>query len=127
MKVSDMYALTKQVMFEKPSSTIYDNYLFGNLNLVISELFNENNNARMFKGKKPLKEVPVVANLDDEIVYEEEYQREVMPVGLASYFLIDDDLQKYHIYSVRYNNARVINQRLVSKEVVDAFTADTEL
>ena len=116
MTVNELYSLAKTLMFEKPSSTIYDNYVIGNVNRLIAELYSENNLCRMFYNKKPLESVPYVETLDDELAFEDEYQRDVMPKGLCAYFLIDDDLQKYGIYSTDYNNARVMHQKVVSLE-----------
>lgn len=127
MTVEELYRITKQLMFEKPSSTIYDNYLFGNLNRLLEELYEENNMARIFKEKMTFTEPLKVSEMSDEITYEEEYTNNVLPLGLASSFLIDDDLQKYSIFYTKYNNARVINQKIVSKEKIDAFTTRTSV
>lgn len=124
MTVDELYSLTKNIMFEKPSSTIYDNYLIGNVNRVISELFRENNMERMFYGKPPLREVPFVKNRTDELQFESVYLNEIMPLGLASYFLLDDDLNKYSIYITDYKNARIMNQKLVPQEIIDGFATN---
>lgn len=121
--VKEVYTLTKELMFEKPSSTIYDNYLIGNLNRLLVELFNENNVARVFNGKQKLESPQVLPKQnyqDIEIELEDEYARNVLPLGLAARFFIDDDLSKYAMYSTDYNNARVINQKLISKEKLNA-------
>lgn len=118
--VEQLYALTKELMFEKPSSNIYDSYLIGNLNRLLVELFEENNACRVFKGKAKLAAPQKVNSRADELIYEDEYVLNVLPLGLASRFLIDDDLNKYSIFSTDYNNARVLNQKLVSKEKLDA-------
>ena len=126
MTVQELYDLTKQLMFEKPSSQIYDDYLVGNLNRLLVELFNENNSCRIFKGKKPLEAPQQVGNdRQTELIYEDEYVLNVLPLGLAARFLIDDDLQKYSIFSTDYNNARVIAQKMNSKEKIDAITSST--
>lgn len=125
--VNEIYSLTKTLMFEKPSSTIYDSYLIGNLNRVLRETYEENNMERMFKGKAPLTEVPYVVNTTDVIDYEDVYLNEIIPLGLASYFLIDDDLNKYSIYITDYKNSRIINQKVVSQEVIDGFATNTEI
>ena len=122
MLVSKIYSLTKGLLFEKPSSSIYDNYLVDNLNLVLNELFNENNMERMFNGKAPLDSVPYITGLDDDVDYEDVYLNNIIPLGLATYFLIDDDLNKYNLYNVRYQNARIMNQKFMTKEEIDAVT-----
>ena len=125
--VDDIYSLTKQLMFEKANSTIYDEPLIGNLNVVLQECFEENNMARIFNGKKPLESVPYVTTRQDEIDYEDEYLSVIIPLGLATYFLIDDDLEKYNLYNVRYQNARIVNQKLLTQEEIDAVITDTTI
>ena len=116
----DVYEHAKSLMFEKPSSTIYDNYWKPNLNRILVELFNENNIARVFNGKKKLEAPQVIESASDVMEYEDEYVLNVIPLGLAARFLIDDDLNKYAIFNTDYNNARVSAQKLVSKEKLDA-------
>ncbi len=125
--VNEIYSDTKGKFFEKTSSTIYDSYLIANLNRVLIECFNENNMERMFNGIAPLKEVPYVQSTNDEVVYEDVYLNEIIPLGLAAYFLIDDDLNKYSIYITDYKNARIMNQKMVSQEVIDGFATSTEV
>ena len=122
--VEQLYSMTKAIMFEKPSSNIYDNYLIANLNRVLVELFQENNVLRVFKGKTKYDAPQQVSGRTDTLLYEDEIVLNVLPLGLASRFLIDDDLNKYSIFATDYNNARVMAQKLVSKEKLDA--AETE-
>ena len=122
MTVENLYQITKDVMYEKASSNIYDDKLINNLNILLVELFDENNMSRMFKDMKPLTEVPLVSSTSDELIYETEYLYEVLPFGLANRFEIDDDLNKHSIYEVYYNNARVKNQRMISKDRIDALS-----
>lgn len=127
MKVSELYKNTKAMFFEKPSSTIYDNYLIPNLNRVIVECFDYNNMERMFRGKKPLDSIPLVTSVNDELVYEDIYINHIMPIGLSAYFLIDDDLSKYSIYITDYKNELIKNQKIVSQEKMDAIIRNTEV
>lgn len=119
MTVQELYEITKGIMFEKPSSTIYDPYLIPNVNRVIRELFNENNMERMWNDKEPLSKPPYVSAATDELKYEDVYLRDIMPLGLAAYFLIDDDLSKYSIYLTDYKNERIRNQKIINKEKID--------
>ena len=122
--VEQLYSMTKAIMFEKPSSNIYDNYLIANLNRVLVEVFQEHNVLRVFNGKKKYDRPQQVSGRTDTLLYEDEIVLNVLPLGLASRFLIDDDLNKYSIFATDYNNARVMAQKLVSKEKLDA--AETE-
>jgi len=124
MTVQEMYQKTKAWMFEKPSSTIYDNYIIEITNKVLAELYDENNMLRMFKGMAPFQDgikYHQVSSMADEIDYEEEYQYDVIPKGIDSNFLMDDDLSKMSILQTEYNNARVEKQVMLSKDVLDEY------
>ena len=114
--VNDLYKITKDLMVEKGSSKIYDEPLLTNVNRLLVELFNENNYARIFNGKSKLTSPQKVTSRSDELVYEDEYVYNVLPLGLAARFFIDDDLNKYTIFNTDYNNARVSAQKILSKE-----------
>lgn len=126
MKLSEIYAKSKAWMFEKKSSTIYNDYIVEVTNKVIAELYEENNILRMFKGKVPFTdgiEAHMVSSLNDELDYEEEYQYDVMPKGITANFLMDDDLNKMSLYQTEYNNARVLRQCMVSQSTIDELTS----
>ena len=121
MTVQEMYTKTKAWMFEKPSSTIYNNYIIEITNKVLAELYEENNMLRMFKGMAPFQDGisnHLVHEMDDEIDYEEEYLYDVIPKGIDANFLMDDDLSKMSIYQTEYNNARVMHQVMVPQSVL---------
>ena len=129
MKVSAMYQKTKAWMFEKPSSTIYDNYIVQIANKVLAETYEENNMLRMFKGKLPFIDgitAHQVSSLEDELDYEEEYLLDVIPKGIDANFLMDDDLSKMGIYQTEYNNARVMRQVIVPMETVEKLWKEAE-
>ena len=124
MTVQEMYQRTKAWMFEKPSSTIYDNYIIEITNKVLAELYEENNMLRMFKGMSPFQDgirYHQVSSLTDEIDYEDEYQYDVIPKGIDANFLMDDDLSKMSIYQTEYNNARVMHQVMVSQDTISEY------
>lgn len=127
MTVQDLYMKTKAWMFEKPSSTIYDNYIIEITNKVLAETYEENNMCRMFKGKLPFIDgisAHQVSNITDELDYEEEYLLDVIPKGVDANFLMDDDLTKMSIYQTEYNNARVMHQCMLSSDVVERLTEE---
>ena len=124
MTVEDMYKKTKAWMFEKPNSTIYNDYIIEITNKVLAEVYEENNMLRMFKGMAPFQDgIPYhqVHEMTDEIDYEDEYQYDVIPKGIDANFLMDDDLSKMSIYQTEYNNARVMHQVMVSQDVLDEY------
>ena len=125
MTVQDLYLKTKAWMFEKLSSTIYNNYIIESTNKVLMETYEENNMRRMFHGKLPFIDGPVahqVSGMNDELDYEDEYLYDVIPKGIDAHFLMDDDLSKMTIMQTEYNNARVENQCMVSSDIVDELT-----
>ena len=105
MTVRELYELAKSMMFEKQSSTDYDNYYIPWINVLLSENFELNNHLRAKHGEDPLDEVPFVTADTDEIKYEREMCYEILPFGLAQNFFIDDDLSKYDIFHTYYENA----------------------
>ena len=131
MTLNELYMKTKLWMFEKPSSTIYDNYIVEITNKVLAETFEENNMLRMFKGKLPFvdgviaHQIPLNADRQTyELDYEDEYLTDVIPKGIDSNFLMDDDLSKMSIYQTEYNNARVYHQVMLSQKEVERLTKE---
>ena len=129
MTLNDLYQKTKAWMFEKPSSNIYDNYIVEIANKVLAETYEENNMLRMFKGKLPFIDgiaAHQVSSLTDELDYEDEYLLDVIPKGIDSNFLMDDDLSKMSIYQTEYNNSRVMHQVLLPQETIDRLWKEAE-
>lgn len=125
MKVKEVYARAKQLMFEKSSSTIYDNYVVGNLNAILMELFYENNLMRASKHIQMLQapqQLPETAYSDIELEYEDEYVNTIIPIGLAARLLQDDDMSKASAMATEYNNRRVMTQKVVGRKTLDAYS-----
>jgi len=113
MTVNDLYALSKQLMFEPNSSTAYDENIIANVNVVLNELFAENNVCREFYGKAPFIAIPYVQNRTDTIYLEDEYAYQVAPIGLASRLALDVDGGIHSTLLAQYNNARVMHQKMI--------------
>jgi len=131
MKLTDIYKKCKCWIFEKGSSTIYDSYVIEIANQILAETYEENNMCRMFNNLLPLTEIPQVTEetggLDtdfDTLGIMPEYQLDVIPKGIDSCFLMDDDLNKMSILQTQYNNARVMHQKMVSQDKVDELTEE---
>lgn len=105
MTVRELYEQAKSLMFEKKSSRDYDNYYMPWLNTLLSEVFEINNQLRLFNGKEALTSIPMVSAETDELTYEDKILREVLPYGLAANFYIDDDVSKYDILHTYYQNS----------------------
>ena len=53
-----------------------------------------------------------------------EYQYEVLPLGIVTEFLMDDDLNKMSRFDTKYNNARVMHQKIVSMDRIKELESD---
>lgn len=106
MTAKELYELAKSMMFEKKTSTDYDNYYIPWINVLLSDNFNLNNHLREKHDKDDLERVPTVSSGDDDIPYETEMCYEILPYGLAANFFIDDDLSKFDIFNTKYENAQ---------------------
>ena len=71
---------------------------------MLQENFNLNNHLRLKHDEDELEECPWMENMTDEVPYEVEMCREILPYGLAANFFIDDDLSKYDILHRYYEN-----------------------
>lgn len=123
MKLDDIYKMAKAIMSEKPTSTTYDNVVVDQMNVILTELFDANNICRVFYGKEPLKDVPLMQSREDDVPYEIEYCREVIPYALASMLEIDDDMAKHSLFEAKYNNAFVKHLKIVDEGDYDALSA----
>ena len=107
MTVNELYQTARALMFDNLNSTNLDQYLLAHVNVLIAELFHENNQLRQFKNKANLYSIPIVTSEEDTLKYEEEMLYNVMPKGLAARFLQDeDDRSKYTMMQTEYMNAR---------------------
>lgn len=123
MTAQDMYKIVKNIMSEKGSSKVFDQYFLDTLNLILAETFNDNNMCRMFYDKKPLTEIPYVDSFETELTYENEYLREVIPYGIAAQLETDDDLTKNGIFATKYSNSKVLHQKAVSQKRINEIMA----
>lgn len=61
------------------------------INMVLAETFDTNNRIRQRRGLDPLEDIPEIAALSDEIVYENHLVKLALPYGLASKLYFDED------------------------------------
>ena len=117
MKAKELYKMARHLMQDNMSSRHLDEYYITDINVLLTELFNENNALRLKAKKDVLNEVPIIVSDDDEITYEPQMVFNIMPKGLAARFFIDeDDRSKYTIYQTEYMNARMMNLPLTHEE-----------
>lgn len=107
MNAKELSSMARHLMQDNMSSKNIDQYYITDINVLLTELFHENNALRLVRGKDKLAQIPIVSLPTDEIVYEPEMLYNVMPKGLAArYFIDEDDRSKYTIYQTEYINAR---------------------
>lgn len=119
--VQELYDLAKATMFEKPTSKDYDNYIIPWLNVLLQENFNLNNHLRLKHDEDELEDCPWIESMDDEVPYEVEMCREILPYGLAANFFIDDDLSKYDILHRYYENMQSKYSWGVEEKIEDTY------
>ena len=119
--VQELYDLAKATMFEKPTSKDYDNYIIPWLNVLLQENFTLNNHLRLKHDEDELEDCPWMENMTDEVPYEVEMCREILPYGLAANFFIDDDLSKYDILHRYYENMQSKYSWGVEEKIEDTY------
>lgn len=69
-----------------------EDVVLGKLNIMLPNLFVVNNLMRETRGKERMESIPVLTSLDaEQIGYEDEIERTVLPFGLAAILLLDDE------------------------------------
>ena len=83
--------MTALCAWEQADKTDYQERFIEILNIRLQETFELNNACRLKKGREKLEEAQQVRTLGDELTYESEVLRAVLPVGIAGYLYVDDD------------------------------------
>ena len=92
MTANQLYRTTLAIMSENESNaSSYTEFLIPNINLLLSELFDAENSLRATSGADILADIPEIMSMTDELPYQEQLCRTVMPYGLATYLALGDD------------------------------------
>lgn len=75
------------------------------INLLLAETYALNNALRAQADKPPLKEIPVLQTMDEELPYEPALAR-IMPLGGAGYLYMEDDPQIASYYSAKFQSLK---------------------
>lgn len=105
MTAYELYKTALGYNFETSTSE-YNDYYQGFINLLLAENFTLNNTLLRMKGEEDLKEIPVITSKDDEIPFQDEINRTVLPIGLAAHLAKEDEQQLYNVYIDMYKSAR---------------------
>ena len=108
MTANQLYRTTLAIMSENESNaSSYTEFLIPNINLLLSELFDAENSLRATSGADILTDIPEIMSMTDELPYQEQLCRTVMPYGLATYLALgDDEYTKAGFYDSRYQTAK---------------------
>lgn len=120
MTGQEVLKLALDLLYEETDE--YDGYAVSLLNMMISELFETENNIRRAEGREELDAVPFLAALGDEIRYDERLTRGAMPFGLASCIVLDDnDMPRVSYFRQLYVNAVNSFAKSAPETVVDIY------
>ena len=92
MTANEIYRSVLALMFmdDNDASEYQKNFLV-QLNMKLEECFETNNSVRIAKGKEAMEEPPMIESLEEEVPYEFELTRSVIPLGIAGDLYVDDD------------------------------------
>lgn len=97
------------------------------LNVMVPEVFDINNELRVWKGMEPLTEWPEYKALEDDVVLEPELCRAALPYGLAKNLLIaDEESARAEYYNNKYAEAVNACMRIKPEPVRDVYGDDWE-
>ena len=96
------------------------------LNVLLAETFDVNNSIRVYRSKEELTEIPEVTALTDELTYEPEVLRKVLPYGIAGTLYQEDSASIAMQYMNKYEVARMGAGKAQHVEITDYYSEDEE-
>ncbi|MEG0630819.1 MAG: hypothetical protein RR459_07860 [Christensenellaceae bacterium] len=84
----------------------YEPFFLPTLNYIIAENYARNNAIRILRGKQPHPKMPLIEKLTDEIDFEDEFTRQIIPMGCAGYIFMSDDKPIATAYKDKYEFER---------------------
>lgn len=123
MTVREILAAALALMFETESTAPdYVEKAPAILNVMIPEVFDINNELRVWKGLEPLTEWPEYKTLKDDAVFEPELCRAALPYGLATNLLLGDEEEARALnYNAKYADAVNACMRLKPEPIKDVY------
>ena len=92
MKADKIFDTVIGLMFsDQKDKSNYESMFCPILNLITAECFTVNNILRRRNELEPLTEIPFAEDLEDDIPYEDEMLRKIMPYGIAAQLYSEDD------------------------------------
>lgn len=76
---------------EETDRADYEGKFLQHLNMRLEETLAINNGLRRQAGKEPMEEAPYLTEMEEEVGYESQLERLVLPLGVAMYLYVEDD------------------------------------
>ena len=103
MKAQDIFYLAVTLMFGEEADRVdYKPFYINILNILLAETFFANQTLRKQRGKEEMTEIPYIQNMEEEVDYEPEFTRQILPYGIAGYIYTDDDKNMGSEYKNKY-------------------------
>lgn len=108
MKAQDIFELVAMLTFSttQADKDDYAQFFLPALNMLLRDNFEINNALRLARGKEALISTPLINDISEEVEYEEEFTRLILPFGCAGYIYADDDPNMAADYKNKYEYER---------------------
>jgi hypothetical protein len=103
MKAKDIFNTAVTLMFGEEADRVdYKPFYINILNILIAENYYANQSLRRMRGKEEMTSIPYITDMEEELEYEDEFTRQILPYGIAGYIYTDDDKSMGSEYKNKY-------------------------
>jgi hypothetical protein len=103
MKAKDIFNTAVTLMFGEEADRVdYKPFYINILNILIAENYYANQSLRRMRGKEEMTSIPYIIDMEEELEYEDEFTRQILPYGVAGYIYTDDDKSMGSEYKNKY-------------------------
>lgn len=103
MKAKDIFNTAVTLMFGEEADRVdYKPFYINILNILIAENYYANQSLRRMRGKEEMTSIPYITDMEEELEYEDEFTRQILPYGVAGYIYTDDDKSMGSEYKNKY-------------------------
>jgi len=122
MKAQDIFYSAVTLMFGEEADRIdYQPFYINILNILIAENYHANQTLRRMRGKEEMEAIPYISNIEDDLDYEDEFTRQILPYGVAGYIYTDDDKSMGSEYKNKYEYEKNKILAVKYEEVKDVY------
>lgn len=103
-------------LMDDTDTTSYSETAVAKINLLLVDTFELNNNILLSKGEESLDDIPVISDINEDIVYEPELLYNVLPLGLVCMIYANEsDPAMLSYYEQKYNIAKLESDRKIAQ------------